>query len=278
MTLWICATCGIEQADTPQPPDSCPICLDERQYLREAGQIWTTMEELQEGRTWSLSEREPGLYALTTSPSVGIGQRGILIQTEEGNLLWEPPGFYNEEMFEAIVKLGGVAAITSSHPHLTGASVSMSHRFGDVPVYWNRDDQRWIRRPDDVIQLWQDKQEVLPGVTLYQCGGHFAGSSVLHWPAGAGGRGILLTGDTMMVGSDRATVTFLRSYPNRIPLPERTIRRIAGTVAPLAFDRLYSGFEPGLIASNAREAVQYSANRYIGWINDELRDPDDRFA
>jgi glyoxylase-like metal-dependent hydrolase (beta-lactamase superfamily II) len=215
---------------------------------------------------------------LTTSPSVGIGQRGILIQTEAGNLLWEPPGFYNEEMFEAIEKLGGVAAITASHPHLTGASVSMSHRFGSVPVYWNRDDQRWIRRPDDVIQLWQDTQEILPGVTLYQCGGHFAGSSVLHWPAGAGGRGILLTGDTMMVGSDRATVTFLRSFPNRIPLPERTIRRIASTVAPLAFDRLYSGFDPGLIATNASEAVQYSANRYIGWINDELRDPDDRFV
>ena len=277
MTLWICATCGIEHEDTPKPPETCVICSDDRQYLPETGQAWTTMDELLIDRTWSIDVVEPGLYSVTTEPSIGIGQRGLLIQTPAGNVLWEARAFISDGFIDALNDLGGVAAITSSHPHLSGACVSMSQRFGNAPIYWNSDDKRWIRRPDESIVLWQDVQEVLPGVTLYQCGGHFAGSSVLHWQDGASGKGVLLTGDTIFLNSDRQTVTFLRSYPNRIPLPERSVRRIADTVAPLKFDRLYAGFEPGLIETGAHEAVQFSAQRYISWINDVIRDPDDRF-
>jgi hypothetical protein len=30
---WIRVTCGVQQADTPEPPDGCAICADERQYV-----------------------------------------------------------------------------------------------------------------------------------------------------------------------------------------------------------------------------------------------------
>jgi hypothetical protein len=277
MTLWLCATCGIEHADTPEPPVVCEICTDERQYLPEGGQRWTTVDELRKDRTWELKAIDDNLYEVSVFPSVGIGHRGFLLTTPTGNVLWEPPGYYDDALLGAIRDLGSVVAIVSSHPHLSGVCVSLSHELGDVPVYWASDDRRWIRRPDPVITLWQDRREIVPGITLHQCGGHFAGSAVLHYEAGASGKGILLTGDTMLVGSDRATVTFLRSYPNRIPLPERSVRRIADTVAPLSFDRLYSGFAPAEIQEKANEAVQFSARRYISWIRDEIRDPDDRF-
>ena len=41
---------------------------------------------------------------------------------------------------------------------------------------------------------------------------------MLHWPAGANGKGALLTGDIIQVVQDRRYVSFMRSYPNLIPL------------------------------------------------------------
>jgi glyoxylase-like metal-dependent hydrolase (beta-lactamase superfamily II) len=198
------------------------------------------------------------------------------VRTPGGNLLWEPPGYLDDQFIEALADLGGVAAIAASHPHLTGLPVTLSEHVGNAAIYWAADDRRWIQRPDDRITLWSGVQEVLPGLTLVQCGGHFAGSAVLHWADGAGGDGVLMSGDTFLVGADRKTVSFMRSYPNLIPLSQRSIERIVGAIAPWPFDRLYSGFSPGLIDASASDAVRFSAERYIGWLRDDIRDPDER--
>ncbi len=147
-----------------------------------------------------------------------------------------------------------------------------------MPVWVNEDDRRWIQRPDDVIRLWRDREEPLPGsgLTLVQCGGHFAGSAVLHWPAGANGKGAILTGDTIRVNADRHTVSFMRSYPNLIPLSPRSVRRIVERVSPFPFDRIHGGFRNETLRHGGQEAVRYSADRYIGWLMDEIRDEDER--
>ena len=52
----------------------------------------------------------------------------------------------------------------------------------------------WVMRDDPAIRYWGgDALEVEPGLTLIHCGGHFAGSTVLHWAEGADGLGALLT-------------------------------------------------------------------------------------
>ncbi len=275
MTVWICVACGIEHANTARSPARCAICSDERQYVPAAGQRWTSLTELAGRHTGSFTEIEPNLFAVRVSPSFGIGQRGLLLRTADGNVLWEPPGYLDQQMIDDVIKLGGVAAVASSHPHLVGCSISWSKAFDGVPVYVNESDRRWIRRPDEAIRLWSGKQQVLPGVNLAQCGGHFPGSCVLEWPAGAGGGGALLVGDTLMVNADGATVSFMRSYPNLIPLPERLVRQVAGAVVPLVFDRIYGAFDGRGIDSGGQAAVKKSADRYIGWIRDEIRDPDE---
>jgi hypothetical protein len=274
MSIWLCATCGIEFE--AQLPAECPVCADDRQYLPKGGQIWITLDALQATRSATVRELEPDLYAITVTPSVGIGHRGLLVRTPHGNLLFDPPGYLDDALIETLRELGGIAAIASSHPHLTGVSISLSHIFGTVPVWVNGDNQRWVMRPDPAITFWLDAAEPLPGVHLVQCGGHFAGSAVLHWHAGADGLGVILTGDTISDNADRATVTFLRSFPNRIPLSARSVRKIVAAVEPYAFDRLYSGFEPGIIETGAKDAIRFSADRYIGWITDAIRDPDER--
>ena len=65
---------------------------------------------------------------------------------------------------------------------------------------------------------------------------------MLHWPAGANGKGALLTGDIITVVQDRRYVSFLRSYPNLIPLGASAIRRIVERIDPFSFEQIYGGW------------------------------------
>ncbi len=86
---------------------------------------------------------------------------------------------------------------------------------------------------------------------------------MLHWPAGAEGRGALLVGDILTVARDRRYVSFMYSYPNLIPLSARTVARVAAAVEPYAFDRIYGAWWERVVASDGKEAVRRSAARYI---------------
>src|SRR5437763_1602381 len=97
-------------------------------------------------------------------------------------------------------------------------------------------------------------------------GAHFEGSAVLHWADGGQGQGALLTGDSITVVQDRRFVSFMRSYPNQIPLPASSIRRIVDSVRPYRFDRIYGGWWDSIIERDAMGAIERSAGRYIRWI------------
>jgi hypothetical protein len=269
MTVWICATCAVECADTPDPPARCAICDDERQYVRPSGQVWTTLDELTEaGHTGSLDEVEPGLLGITVTPTVGIGQQGLLVQTLAGNLLWDPTGYVDDDLANAVEAAGGVAAIASSHPHMFGVQLEWSRRFGGAPVYISDADRSWLRRDDPVVEYWKDEFDVLPGVSLQRIGGHFAGSALARWTA-PDGRDVLLTGDTVAGTPDEHWVSFMRSYPNKIPLSAAVVSTVASRVLATPFDRLYDNFG-GCVREHADEWVRRSADRYIAWVGGDF--------
>jgi len=56
------------------------------------------------------------------------------------------------------------------------------------------------------------------------------------------------------------------SFPNDIPLGERSIRRIVAGVEPLAFSRLFDGWTEA--QGDAKAAVLRSAKRYIMHIHE----------
>jgi hypothetical protein len=119
-------------------------------------------------------------------------------------------------------------------------------------------------RPDPAVEFWEgETKSLLDGVTLLRLGGHFAGGTVLHWSTGAEGRGVLLSGDIIQVVSDRRYVSFMYSYPNLIPLPAGTVRRIAGAVESYEFDRIYGAWWGRVVSSDAKAAVRRSAERYV---------------
>jgi glyoxylase-like metal-dependent hydrolase (beta-lactamase superfamily II) len=251
--MWVCETCGVE-----------------RQWVPADGQKWATLEELaQAGRRVRITEVEPDLFGITVEPKVGIGQQTHLVRTPTGNLLWDPVGYLDDEAVTRVRELGDVAAIASSHPHMFGVQVEWSNALGGVPVLVSEADVSWVRRPDPAIKTWSGRYEVAPGLTLHQIGGHFPGSSVVHWPAGADGKGVLLVSDTIHANPDRTTVTFLRSYPNRIPLSPAVVERITRAVTQLPFDRLYDNFGR-TVEPDAASAVSRSAERYLGWVRGDF--------
>src|SRR5262249_10570743 len=159
-------------------------------------------------------------------------------------------------------ELGGITAIAFSHPHFYGVMVEWSRTFGGAPMYVPQADRVWVQRDDHNVVEWSDMVEVFPGVTLVQTGGHFEGSALTHWAAGAGGKGALLVGDTITVVPDIRSVSFMRSYPNLIPLPAEEIRRIVATVRRYRFDRIYGGWWDRVTPSDGAEAIERSAKRY----------------
>jgi len=80
---------------------------------------------------------------------------------------------------------------------------------------------------------------------------------------------VLLVSDTIHGNPDGATVTFLRSYPNRIPLSPAVVERITRAVTELPYDRLYDNFGR-TIDGGAAAAVRRSADRYRGWVRGDF--------
>src|SRR5262249_2128488 len=195
-TAWLCAACGVQFAPSAGPPPACPICEDERQYVGPRGQEWTTLAELRRGHRNELTAEEPGLTSIRTTPTFAIGQRALLVETADGNVLWDCVSLIDEATIEAVRERGGLAAIAISHPHFYASMVEWSRAFGGAPIWVHEADRRWIVRPDGAVRPWSGASMRLPGgLTLVHVGGHFEGSQVLHWPQGAGGRGALLSGD-----------------------------------------------------------------------------------
>ena len=142
-----------------------------------------------------------------------------------------------------------------------------SRAFGNVPVHVHADDSAWVMRPDACIRPWQGETfELLPGVTLIRGGGHFPGGSMLHWAAGAEGRGVVCSADIATVNLDRKSFTFMRSYPNHIPLSAAGVRAIGAALEPFQFDRVYSHFFERVILSGAKPMLRASVERYVAAI------------
>jgi len=261
---FVCVTCGMQYAASEKEPEGCPVCLDERQYVGHGGQKWTTLEEYAKTHKNVLAEEEPGLHTIHPQPKAGIGQRAFLVRTKEGNVLFDCVPPLDAATVEAVEKLGGLAAIAVSHPHYYTTMVEWSHAFGKVPVHIHKLDEKWVMRPDEAVKFWDGDTKPLPGgLTLVKTGGHFDGFQVLHWPAGGGGKGVLLSGDQPYVCQDRKWVSFMWSYPNLIPLGPPSIRQIVKSLKPFAFDRLYGAFPDQVVKSDAKAAVERSAGRYL---------------
>jgi hypothetical protein len=275
----ICVACGVQYDaagfDTEHPErERCKICEDERQYVSWGGQQWTSLATLAErGQRLDIHEELPGLWGIGTEQPFGINQRALLVPGERGNVLWDCVDYIDQDGVDRVAELGGLAAIAISHPHFHSTMVEWSNAFGGVPIYVHERDREWLTRSEGAanVELWSgETEEILPGRTLINGGVHFAGGTVMHWAAGAGGRGALCSGDIVQVVMDRRWVSFMYSYPNLIPEHPDVIRRLVEMLRPWDFAQIYGAWWGRVVFADGAAVVRRSAERYLGHIGMSL--------
>ncbi|NPV75696.1 MAG: MBL fold metallo-hydrolase [Anaerolineae bacterium] len=274
MVFYICKTCGTQYSQSKEPPAYCLICEDDRQYIGFQGQEWTTLQDLRQDHHNVFKTLEAGLIGIGTQPDFAIAQRALLVQSQQGNVLWDCIPLIDDYTISQVNALGGISAIAISHPHYYSTMVEWARIF-DAPIYLHSKNRRYVARPDSSIVFWDgDIQEMGGGMRLIRCGGHFPGSVVLHWADGAGGKGALLSGDTVTVAFDRKHVSFMYSYPNLVPLAASTVRRIAAAIEPYPFERIYGAWWPRVILADGKAAVKRSVDRYLAALEGRFGEQD----
>ena len=267
--LALCATCGTQFGSPPIAAMRCPICDDDRQYVSRGGQRWTTHAELATGHRLRI-EDDDGLLGIGVDGGFAIGQRALWLATDAGRILWDCVSLVSDEALEALRRRGGVDLIVISHPHFYASMAQWSDALGGVPILLHHADRQWIQCHAPAIRHWQgDRLRLSAQVTLLRTGGHFPGSTALHWAGGPRGGGALLCGDSPQVVADRRHVSFMHSFPNLMPMQPSLVRQMRSRLAGLAFDDAYGYTWGRNIIGGARDAVNASFDRYLRAVADQ---------
>lgn len=262
-SAWICTTCATQHAPSATPPAACRVCGDERQYVGWGGQQWTTMDALAARFRLRLGD-DDGVFGLAVDGAFAIPQRAVHLRTGAGNILWECLGLVTDEAVTALKARGGVDRIVISHPHFYTAMMEWSEALGGAEILLHAADREWVMRGSPRIRHWSgDCLRLSDDVTLLNVGGHFPGSTALHWHGRARPQGALFPGDALQVAQDRRHVSFMYSYPNLIPLPPADVRRMRELLAGLAFEDVYGYSWSRNIRGGGRAAVDASFARYL---------------
>src|SRR5216110_3710998 len=142
MENFICVQCGMQFSETVEPPLRCPICEDERQFVRHAGQEWTTLRRLAVDHQNRLEEEAPRLLGIGTEPEFAIGQRALLLQSASGNLLWDCIALLDDRTIAEVNARGGIRSIAISHPHYNTTMVEWAEHF-DAQILLHVADREW---------------------------------------------------------------------------------------------------------------------------------------
>ncbi|KAG0007017.1 hypothetical protein BGZ65_012378 [Modicella reniformis] len=270
---FVCVTCGTNTpADASgEAHSTCLICDEPRQFIREGGQEWITLDSLKangkHSNVFTPTKADPeNMISISTTPQYAIGQRGILIRTPKGNILWDCITYIDDETVARVKAYGGLKAIVISHPHYYSSLKEWSEAFDGIPVYTHANDKQWVQRPAKNHVFWEGTTlDLLEGEIKVLCpGGHFDGSTLLLWDKN------LLVADTLMVAASRKSVSFMYSFPNYWPLPPNAVKAIWDSVRPYKFDNVLGAWVGKEIVGNGRNIVYESAKLYTQYSGHEV--------
>ncbi len=257
----ICTACGTKCSEEIMLPQFCPICEDDRQYVPDGIQTWTSSAELAKNYRVEIREINEHLYELKVSPEFAIGQRALLVLAPDGNILWDCLPLLDKTAIEFIKSKGGLKAIVFSHPHFYSNMKDWANEF-DCPIYIHEADEQWIFDKTEQIKLWSGLEKNLwNSIKIHNISGHFAGSSILHVPF-LSPEGTILCGDTFVVSPSKKHLAVMHSYPNKIPLPISEIERVKERIKLVKFDTLHAWHDTQSIETKAKTILENSLARY----------------
>ncbi|KAJ9116567.1 hypothetical protein QFC20_000499 [Naganishia adeliensis] len=257
-----------------------PIC--------KACQAWTSLRELaEEGHVNKIvpDEHDERVLFIRTEPSTGIGQTPILIKTSKATYMWDCNAFLSKDLFHELLAMKPpLTAIAISHPHFYSTSLTWA-RCLRIPLLIAAADKHWFQRLADVkegeVEWFHNDAALEDGVNVIQCGGHFPGSSVLHWDRSLEPKfeserhlrtGILLCSDTAMVQPTQQGFTFQWSVPNMIPMNPHEIKGICDRLQNLEFEEATSTWPNHFVRKDARRVLLDSAKKqlhHMGLVEEE---------
>lgn len=256
----ICTVCGT-QYPSGTTPELCTICMDDRQYVLEGGQTWTSRDELKLKHGVRINRLHERFYELQVVATFAIGQRAFLVMAEGGNVLWDCIPLLDESTIDFIKSKGGLSAIAFSHPHYYSNMNDWAEVF-DCPIHIHQSDEEWIVDQGKHVSLWDGSEQPLwDGMRIINIGGHFPGSSILHVPS-LSQEGTVFCGDTMYLSLSKRHFAVMYSYPNQIPLPLHEVARIRKRLEAISFDAVYGFFSYQNLTQNVRDILNESLKRY----------------
>ncbi|TKX23442.1 hypothetical protein C1H76_4510 [Elsinoe australis] len=244
--LIICVACGTQYDVTyKQGLERCKICDDPRQFIPPSGQQWTSLgrEKGKHENKWEQDASDDRIWHLYADPKLGIGERASLIKTPHGNIIWDCFAYLSQDLVDFV---RGCAALVISHPHFYTTHLVWAQLL-HCPIYVHSADSEWLSRPcPPSLQrhlITSPTQEILPGVTAIQTGGHFPGSMVLHYDRHLFVADSIMTQPAAYTPEPRpegmGAYSFMWSIPNMIPLGPEGVKAIWDAVKGVEFSETH---------------------------------------
>ncbi|MCB0745090.1 MAG: MBL fold metallo-hydrolase, partial [Ignavibacteriae bacterium] len=124
-------------------------------------------------------------------------------------------------------------------------------------------DEQWIVNRGNKIDLWQGYEKQLwDGIKIINIGGHFPGSCILHVSSLSENVNVFC-GDTFNISPSLKHISVMYSYPNRIPLSIKEIKRIKILVEKINFDTLYGFYSYQNLEKKAKNILMKSLDLYL---------------
>jgi len=240
------------------------------------------------------TDEDDHIIRILTDPGVAISQTPIILRTPRGLAIWDCSAFLHPSTASEILAMTSpeqpLLGIFISHPHFYGSSLTWARALG-CSIYVHERDRDWWLREDNheegrVVWWKGGKLDIMEGLSVIRCGGHFDGSCVMHFDrssrksdatddASKSRRtgGVVLCSDTFGIAPDRRTITFLWSYPNMLPLPPQEVTNIWNALRPFQFEDAYSAWPGTQTIGEARKKVLAGARRFVkmeGWTQNDF--------
>jgi glyoxylase-like metal-dependent hydrolase (beta-lactamase superfamily II) len=244
----ICTYCGnrtfIGEGETPE----CLICANRYVPEPKARVRFKRPDALLPDHHTEIVQLEEDIWRFYVRPNLGIRHYAFFIQRPGGNVLMDMQPILTNDLAAWIGAKGGLKAIVLSHPHYYGAMDDFSTRF-HAPVWIHATDRDWAVGYPNVECLDAEDHSFDETLGMIHIPGQFEGGLCLLY---ARHRGILFTGDTLMVSPTTGELSAWKSTPRQVPYTRDEFHVIREGILALEFDQLYASVR-GEIRSGAKE-------------------------
>ena len=240
-----------------QKPARCPICDEPRQFVPPSGQAWTTHESLVAAPYQFISAARARPHRHRQRARIRHRAARAVHSHRDGNVLWDCISLLDE----ATISIVKASRRPHRHRHLASALLRVDGGMGACL----RRTHSSARRRSPMGHASRSSDQVLE--RRYAAAGPRRYADLLRRPlrrrhacctgrkAGAAAAS-LLSGDIVQVIPDRKFVTFMRSYPNMIPLSAPSVERIGAMLEPYDFDVIHGAWFDRTIPHDGKEDRQ----------------------